>query len=128
MHGVFFASSLAFNNAAGTQPISATLILLDRSLNSTSVFVDFVDLSVIFILWRIKNASFCHHFFIASGSEINNSAGTQLETTLLISFYRSLNSTSTPGVISTLSWRPTEPARMTGVLPGDVAYPFVGNA
>ena len=100
----FFASSLAFNNAAGTQPISATLILLDRSLNSTSVFVDFVDLSVIFILFRNKNASFCHHFFIASGSEINNSAGTQLETTLFIPFYRPLNSTSTTDIISTVSW------------------------
>ncbi len=87
-------SSLEFNNAAGTKPISATLILLDRPLNSTSVFVDFVGLSVIFILWRIKNASFCHHFFIASALVINGAAGSQPIQAILLLFDRSLNSTS----------------------------------
>ena len=77
MHGDFFASCLTLNNAAGTQPISATLILFDRSVNSTSVFVDFVDITVIFILWPVKNTSFCQHFFIASGLDSNNAAGAQ---------------------------------------------------
>ncbi len=129
MHGAFFASSLGFNNAAGTQPISATLILLDRPLNSTSGFVDFVDLSVIFILWRIKNTSFfVTIFFIALGSDINNSAGTQLETTVFISFCRSMNSTSTSGVISTLSWYSVEHRPRNCHFRAYVEYPFIRNA
>ncbi len=128
MHGAFFASSLAFNNAAGTQPIAATLILLDRSLNSTSVFKDFVDRSVIYIIWRVKNTSFCHHFFIALGSDINYSAGTKLETTMFKSFYRPLNSTSTSGVISTLSWFSFEHRPRNCHFRAYVEYPFIRNA